>query len=70
MVIIRFQCNGYGHNVGSQIISQKANIHYIHKMINLKQTCNMKNGDELQSEYENEMRALSENELNVTIYLT
>lgn len=43
------QCNGYGHNVGSQIISQKANIHYIHKMINLKQTCNMKNGDELQS---------------------
>lgn len=30
----------------------------------------MKHGDELQSEYGNEMRALSENELNVTIYLT
>lgn len=30
----------------------------------------MKNVDELQTEYENEMRAPSENELNVTIYLT
>lgn len=30
----------------------------------------MKNVDELQLEYENEMRALSENELHVTIYLT
>lgn len=30
-----------GHNDGNQIISQKANIYYIDKKINLKQTCNM-----------------------------